>query len=162
MSFPKSMVVVVLALAGLAACEPVKGPDADGITASFASESAKAFVAGYQPVKVSVTRNDDEVEANCKVTSSKYSTESFAVPATVNLPAYSEGAVNVTLTCATEEGTNSVAFKPKNLSQEARNASAVGVFLLCPVCGVGVAAANAAQSDKPNDVYGFTILKMKL
>lgn len=161
MTFPKKIAAGALALAVLAACEPVKGPDADGITASFANESAKSFVAGYQPAKVTVTQNGKAVDANCKVTSSKYSTASFATPATVNLPAYSQGAVNATLTCTTEAETKSVAFKPKNLSQAARTGTTVGVFILCPVCGLGVAAANAAQGEKSSDVFGFTELKME-
>ncbi len=154
---PKAL---VLSLVAVAACAPVKGADEKGVTATFANENATAFVAGYQPVEVKVTKNGDSVPANCEIRSSKYAAK-FAAPATVNLPAYSKGAVNATLSCTTEEETKAVTYKPENLSKKARTGSAVGVAVLCPICGLGVAAANASKS-KENEIFGFTKMELKL
>ena len=151
---------LVLSLVAVAACAPVKGADEKGVTATFAGENAQAFVAGYQPVEVKVTKSGDSVPANCEITSSKYSAK-FAAPATVNLPAYSKGAVNATLSCTTEDLTKAATFKPVNLSKKARTGSAVGVAVLCPICGLGVAAANASKS-KENEIFGFNKMELKL
>ena len=151
---------VVLALFALSACAPVAGPDADGVNATFANENAQSFVAGFQPVKVSVTKDDRSIPASCRITSTKYSA-AFTAPATVNIPAYSKGAVDATLTCNSEEGEKAAKFKPVNLSKKARTGSAVGVAVLCPICGLGVAAANAGKA-KDNEIYGFTRMELKL
>lgn len=152
--------LTVLAILALTACTPVAGPDADGVSATFKDESAQAFVAGFQPVKVTVTKDDKSIPANCQITSTKYSA-SFAAPATVNIPAYVQEPVEATLTCETEEGTKAARFKPVNLSKKARTGSAVGVAVLCPICGVGVAAANAGKS-KENEIYGFTKMELEI
>lgn len=154
---PKAL---VLSLVAIAACSPVKGVDDKGVTATFANENAQAFVAGYQPVEVKVSKNGNSVPANCEITSSKYSAK-FAAPATVNLPAYSKGAVDATLSCTAEDVTKAVRYKPENLSKKARTGSAVGVAILCPICGLGVAAANASKS-KENEIFGFTKMELKL
>lgn len=151
---------LALPLVAVAACSPVKGPDEKGVTATFANENAQAFVAGYQPVEVSVTKNGNSVPASCEITSPKYSAK-FAAPATVNIPAYSKGAVNATLSCTAEDVTKAATFKPVNLSKKARTGSAVGVAVLCPICGLGVAAANASKS-KDNEIFGFTKMELKL
>ena len=144
----------------ITACAPVKGPAEDGVSAGFKDKASQNFVAGMQPSNVKVTRGEKRLPAACKVTFSKYETASFQAPAKVNLHAYSKDAVNATLTCSFEDETKSVTFESKNLSVAARTGSAIGVILLCPICGLGVAAANAG-TDKQNDIYGFTDLKLE-
>lgn len=151
-----------IAIVGLAsACTPVKGPADGAVSARYLNENSQNFVAGLNPANVKVVQGDRSQEAVCKITSSKYETPSFQAPAKVNLPAYSQGAVNATLTCTIGEETKAVAFEPKNLSADARAGSAIGTALLCPICGLGVAAANAA-SNKDSDIYGFTELKLEI
>lgn len=153
---------VVLSLTALVACSPVQGVDKDGVTATFANESAQAFVAGMQPAKVTVTQNGNSVPANCEITSTKYSAK-FTSPETVNLPAYNKNAVSATLSCDYDGVSKSATFKPINLSKKARTGSAVGVAILCPICGIGVAAANASKTKKgENDIYGFDKMELKL
>lgn len=144
----------------VAACTPVKGPDSKGVTATFANEKAQAFVAGYQPAEVSVLKNGKSIPAAGEITSPKYSAKFYA-PATVNIPAYSKVAVNATLSCTTEDVTKAATFKPENLSKKARTGSAVGVTLLCPICSLGVAAANASKS-KENEIFGVSKMEPKL
>ncbi|MFY0618916.1 hypothetical protein [Shimia sp.] len=156
----KLPICVLLALA-LSACATVKGPSDKGITASFKNEPSTSFVAGYQPVNVRVSQEGKGLEATCTIDSAKYSTEPFKTPATVNLPAYSQGAANVTLSCTYDGETMAKAFAPENLSKKARAGSAIGVAILCPICGVGVAAANSGR-NKENDIYGFTKLEIEL
>lgn len=153
--------VVVISTIALIGCSPVQGIDSNGVTTTFASESAKSFVAGFQPADVTVTRNGEDVAAACDLTYSNYSAN-FEAPATVNIPAYSQGAVNVVLTCISDGETKSATYAPQNLSQKARTDSAVGVALLCPICGVGYAAANAGQNgQKDDDIYGFRKIELK-
>ena len=152
--------ILLVSLAAIAACAPVQGPDEKAVTSTFANQEAMAFVAGYQPVEVKVTKNGRSVPASCEIKSPKY-TASIDAPGTVNLPAYSKGAVNATLSCTSEDVTKAAVFKPENLSKKARTGSAVGVAILCPICGLGVAAANASKS-KENEIYGFTKMELKL
>ena len=97
-------------------------------TAVFAQGTGVAFGTirqdTNQPVEVTVTKSGDSVPANCEIKSSKY-TAKFSAPATVNIPAYSKGAVNATLSCTTEDVTKAATFKPVNLSKKARTGSAV-------------------------------------
>lgn len=154
-------IAAMLAAVALSACAPVSGPAANGVNATMKNESAQVFLAGYQPVQVAVMKNDRSIPASCTITSTKYSA-AFTAPATVNIPAYiNRSAVDATLTCNSEEGTKAVKYKPQNLSQKARTGSAVGVAVLCPICGAGVAVANSARS-KENDIYGFTKMELEL
>ena len=153
---------LVISLVAVAACAPVKGADEKGVTATFTSESAKAFVAGFQPVEVTVSKNGKSIPASCEITSPKYAA-SFAAPATVNIPAYSRSAVDAKLTCTSEDVTKAAIFKPVNLSKKARTGSAVGVAILCPICGLGVAAANASKANKKeSDIFGFIKMELKI
>ncbi|WP_412553230.1 hypothetical protein [Shimia sp. MIT1388] len=77
----------------------------------------------------------------------------------MNLPAYSKGAQNVTLSCTYEEQKKAVTVSPENLSAKACAGSAIGVALLCPICGVGVAAAGAAK-NKDSYISGFVQLDL--
>ena len=157
----KKITIGLACALAISACAPVKGPTDKGITASFKNEASKSFVAGYQPAATYVSDGDKRIDAICSVESDKFKTEPFETPTKVNLPAYSNGAVNVTLTCSYGEETVSKTFAPENLSAKARTGSAVGVAILCPICGVGVAAANSGRS-KENDIYGFNKLEIKL
>ena len=153
--------IIFVSTVALIGCAPVKGIDEKGITAVFTNESAKSFVAGFQPAEVSVTRDGSDLMASCELTSSKYAAK-FTTPAIVNIPAYSQGAVNAVLTCTDEGETKSATFAPLNLSKKARTDSAVGVALLCPICGIGYAAANAPQSgQKSDDIYGFNKIELE-
>lgn len=156
----------------LANCTPVSGPKDDATTVTFKSNKATEFVAGYQPVVVKITMKDsqDGLVADCKLDSSKYSA-SFTSPAKLNIPGYSKGAVNVELTCDYEGKKYAKTFAPVNLSQRARNNSAVAVgVLLCPICGVGMAVGNAAKKKKVDtqknetagEIYGFTKLVLQI
>lgn len=158
----KNQFVAALAIgAMLSACAPVKGPEENGVSVAFKNDGAKEFVAGFQPVKVTIEQGTDkEIAGQCKLHSSKYSA-SFAAPATVNVPAYSQGAVNATLSCDVEGEMHQVAFKPVNLSKRARNNSSLAVgLLLCPICGIGMAAGGAGE--KTGDIFGFFEMKLKL
>ena len=95
LTMPKAAILAILALG---ACAPVAGPAANGVNATLKGESAQAFVAGYQPVKVTVTKDERSIPASCNITSTKYSAN-FTAPATVNIPAYVKNAVDATLTC---------------------------------------------------------------
>ncbi|MFD1160213.1 hypothetical protein [Roseovarius aestuarii] len=147
----------------LAACAPVSGPEADGVGVAFKGEAGKAFVAGLQPVPVSLKKQgeDEKLAADCVLDSSKY-TATFKAPATVNVPAYSEGAVAAKLSCTYEDQTYSKNFAPVNLSKRSRNQSATAVgVLLCPICGIGMAAGNSRnKNQRDGDIYGF--LKMDI
>ncbi|MEM8554316.1 MAG: hypothetical protein AAGF71_05750 [Pseudomonadota bacterium] len=152
--------VGIVSLVGLVAgCSTVKGPSSQGVTAEFASPEASAFVAGFQPSKINVTKDGVTIPASCSIASEKFSV-AFQAPNTVNLPAYSQGSVPVTLTCTYGEASQSMGVAPINLSKRARTNSAVGVALLCPICGIGVAAANAG-SNKTNDIFGFADMDME-
>ncbi|MCV6586678.1 MAG: hypothetical protein OIF47_14195 [Marinibacterium sp.] len=63
------------------------------------------------------------------------------------------------MSCTFEDETKTVVFKPKNLSAQARAGSAIGVAILCPICGVGYAAATAGK--KENDIHGFSSLTVE-
>jgi len=61
------------------------------------------------------------------------------------------------LRCTYQEETKAITVSPESLLAKARAGSAIGVALLCPICGVGVAAAGAAK-NKDSDTYGFVSL----
>ena len=151
----------VAAIIAVAGCAPVSGPQSGAAQADFKSESAKAFVAGFQPAKVSVREknSEDDIPANCRIESAKFQV-AFLAPGKVNLPAYSDGAVPITMTCTVESETYQMQMNPVNLSKRARTNSAVGVGLLCPVCGLGVAAGSAGE--KAGDIYGFHKIELEI
>jgi hypothetical protein len=155
-------IALILSCVAITACAPTKGADEKGTTVVFANEGAKAFVAGYQPVQITVRNNGRNIRANCELKSSKFSAN-FTAPKVLNIPAYSQGAVNATLTCATADVTNSATFAPSNLSKKARASSAVGTALLCPICGIGVAIANSSKTkNAKNDIFGFDVMELEL
>lgn len=145
----------------LAACSPVNNRQSGAVPFSYLTLEATAFVAGENQAQVTVrnAENENSIKATCRVKSKKFETESFQAPVKVSLPAYSQGAVPVTMTCTYGDQSQTVRYQPKNLSASARAGSAVGVALLCPICGLGVAAVNVGR-DKSNDIYGFDTLEM--
>ena len=155
--------LIALMLAGLVVvgCSPVSSPQSGSPIARFKSESAKAFVAGFQPADVYLRKDGSnaKLSAQCTINSSKYNV-SFQSPGKVNLPAYSEGAVNITLSCTHEGETYSKVFEPVNLSRRARSNSAIGVAILCPICGIGMAAGN--PGEKVGDIFGFFELGLEI
>lgn len=160
-----SALIGALTAVVLAGCAPVTSPDSKGQTAAFKNETAKAFVAGYSPVEVVVSRNNTDLTTPtaCKIDSAKYKAQ-FTAPATVNLPAYSAGAVPAKLICELDGKQYASTFNPINLSKRSRNQSSIGVgILLCPICGLAMAASNSANgNERENDIYGFAELKLEL
>lgn len=162
----KSHIIATTAcLALLLGCSSTSNPDPKGTNVEFTGNQGKEFVASLNPTKVSLQRKGEKkkLAANCELTSSKY-TASFTTPATVNIPAYSQGAVNATLTCNYNGETYSQIYAPTNLSRKSRNNSAAAVgILLCPICGIGMALGNASKkADRTGDVFGFTELKLEI
>ena len=164
----KSRILAALSLGVvLSACAAVEGPEKNGVSIAFKNDGAKAFVAGFQPVEVKIEQSvDKDVEGQCRLDSSKYSA-SFTAPATVNIPAYSQGAVNATLSCEVDGQTHAATFKPVNLSKRARNNSSLAVgILVCPICGLGMAVGDAIASEetgvKDGDIYGFIKMDLKI
>ncbi len=158
MTISKLLIGVALSLS-VAACSTVEGPSDKAISVSFKNQAGSSYLAGYNPVPVRAAVGKKSVPAICQITSANFESPSFKSPAKVNLPAYSKGAQNVTLSCTYEEETKTVTVAPENLSAKARAGSAIGVALLCPICGVGVAAAGAAK-NKDSDIYGFVQLDL--
>lgn len=158
MTISKLLLGVALSLS-VAACTTVEGPSDKAISVSFKNQAGSSYLAGYNPVPVRAAVGKKSVPAICQITSANFESPSFKSPAKVNLPAYSSGAQKVTLSCTYEEETKSVTVSPENLSAKARAGSAIGVALLCPICGVGVAAAGAAK-NKDSDIYGFIQLDL--
>lgn len=84
----RSKKILAAALISLAAgCATTSGPNKNAVDVSFSGDTRKAFVAGLQPVDVTVKRKgeDKSLPAQCNLTSEKYSA-SFAAPNTVNVP----------------------------------------------------------------------------
>jgi hypothetical protein len=158
MTISKLLLGVVLSLS-VAACTTVEGPSDKAISVSFKNQAGSSYLAGYNPVPVRAAVGQKSVPAIYQITSANYESPSFQSPAKVNLPAYSSGAQKITLSCTYEEETKAITVSPENLSAKARAGSAIGVALLCPICGVGVAAAGAAK-NKDNDIYGFVQLDL--
>lgn len=160
-----TIVIGVVVAALLAACAPVATPDAPGQGVVFKSDASRSFVAGYAPVDVAITKNNTAVTTpvTCQIDSSKYAT-SVSAPATVSLPAYTQGAVPVRVVCTYEEKTYAATFEPVNLSKRARTESSIAVgVLLCPICGIAIAASNASnENERVNDLYGFEKFELKL
>lgn len=144
-----------------AACAPVDNKTDGGVSVSLIGKDATAYKVGDNQARVVTRRSDNEnsIPADCKITSSKFETASFRTPVKVNLPAYSQGAVPLTLTCTYNGETQTAEYQPDNLSAAARAGSAFGVALLCPICGLGVAAANVGR-ERSNDIYGYQTILM--
>jgi len=151
-----------IAALALSACSPVSNGQAGAVPFSYSTPDATAFVAGENQAQVTVRNagNQNSIKATCQIKSEKFETEPFLAPTKVTLPAYIQGsAVPVTMTCTYGDESKTEPYAPKNLSSSARAGSAIGVALLCPICGLGVAAANAGR-DKSNDIFGFDKLEM--
>ncbi|WP_299376312.1 hypothetical protein [uncultured Tateyamaria sp.] len=142
---------------------------------SFTDASGTQFLAANVPVRVSLNRsagdnaiyaengNDIEsVDGQCTIREKRY-TVTVAVPGTVSLPAYLQGAQPIDVTCTYGDGKISQRFQPVNLSRKQRQNSNVGLTILCPICGLGSAVAGSAKGpNREGDVFGFDAIALDL
>ena len=162
----RSIITSVFLCGLLSACAQPNGASNENVT--FTKESGKNFIAGFMPVDVQIVKKDgkdtpfsddsDRVESftgNCKIREARYTT-SVSVPGKVSLPAYSQGALPIDVSCTFDGKTKQVRLQPENLSRLQRQSSNIGIALLCPVCGLGSAIGSSAKgANREGDVYGF-------
>jgi len=158
----------VLACSLLAACTQPTTTGKDDVT--FTKESGKNFIAGFMPVDVRVgvektianpqyenveKSKSEDSKGVCKIREARY-TATVTAPGKVSLPAYSQGALPIDVTCTFDGKTKQVRLQPENLSRLQRQSSNVGVAILCPICGLGAAIGTSAKgANREGDVYGF-------
>lgn len=149
-------------------------PKEEALDVTFTDKKLAESVIGFRAARVttvigegssggagsSTIGGEESVQANCKVQSDGYSAK-FQTPAIVNMPSFGTSTKPAKLTCEYDGKSYSQTYEPSNLSADSRtgNALAVGI-ILCPICGVGMAAANS--SPKSGDAYGFSVLKLKV
>jgi hypothetical protein len=165
----RSIITSVFLCGILSACTQPTGTSGQDVT--FTKESGKNFIAGYMPVDVQIVNETDannhpadDVETSvtdekftgvCKIREARY-TATVKVPGKVSLPAYSQGALPIDVSCTFNGKTKQVRLQPENLSRLQRQSSNVGVAILCPVCGLGAALGTSARgANREGDVYGF-------
>ncbi|MEO0667074.1 MAG: hypothetical protein AAFZ99_04105 [Pseudomonadota bacterium] len=151
-------------------------PTSEVSSVSFNGEEGKQFLAANVPVKVEITRITDvnntaasygnapkkSIDGQCTIREERYSV-TMAVPGTVNLPAYSNGAKPLDVACTYAGGEIRQRIEPINLSRKARQNSNVGLALLCPICGLGSAVAGSAQGpNRGGDIFGFDAIELEL
>lgn len=102
----------------------------------------------------------DRVKADCTIKGDGYGA-TFVSPSFVNMPSFGPDTKPVTLSCTYEGKTTSKEIAPVNLSAASRDGNALVVgIVLCPICGLAVAAGN--KSDKVGDAYGFELMELEL
>lgn len=123
----------------------------EAISVSFTNQAGSSYLAGYNPAPVRAAVGKTSVPEICQITSVNFESPTFKSPGKVSLLAYRSGAQKVTQSCSDEEETKSVTFSLENLSAKACAGSGIGVALLYPICGVGVAAAGVTK-NKGSDI----------
>jgi hypothetical protein len=133
---------------------------------TFTKESGKNFIAGFMPVDVQIVGEANtsssaisggvtKITGDCKIREARY-TASVKAPGKVSLPAYSQGALPIDVSCTFDGKTKQVRLQPENLSRVQRQSSNVGFAILCPVCGIGAAIGTSAKgANREGDIYGF-------
>lgn len=91
--------------------------------------------------------NEESFTSVCKIREARY-TATVKVSGKVSLPAYSQGALPINVSCTFDGKTKQVRLQPENLSRLQRQSSNVGAALLCPICGLGAALQLRARIEK--------------
>jgi len=158
-------ITTVLTCLILAGCE---APTNSASSVSFTDDSGTQFLAAQVPVSVQLLGPGDpnstyteygngkeKVDGKCTIREDRY-TVSLTVPGKVNIPAYSQGARPIAVSCTYDGREINKTLQPVNLSRKARQNTNVGLALLCPVCGLGSAMAGSGQGpNRSGDIYGF-------